>query len=179
MQLTASCERLSNTRLFRHWSVVNETHIPAIQDPSSAHPRVSLQTQDPGRKGGAAGSSGQGSCTPGRVKPDCRLPRAARLNDDVLIRVLRSATRHRGRWFIVHCMRNEVGHARVLVRVAKKIVRSAVGRNSVRRCVREVFRRQRASLPASDYFISLVRPFTEPTLPEARQDLRKLLQSDH
>jgi ribonuclease P protein component len=179
MQLTASCEQLSNTRLFRHWSVVNETHIPAIQDPSAAHPRVSRQTQDSGRQGGAAGSPRQGSRTLGRVKPDCRLPRAARLNDDVRISVLRSATRRRGRWFIVHCMRNEVGHARVLVRVAKKIVRSAVGRNRVRRCVREVFRLERASLPASDYFVSLVRPYTKPTLLDARQDLGKLLQSDH
>ena len=72
---------------------------------------------------------------------------------------------------------NELGYARVLVRVAKQVLASAVARNRMRRCVREVFRQRRAGLPAFDYFISLVQPYTDTSLRAARQELERLLHT--
>jgi ribonuclease P protein component len=107
----------------------------------------------------------------------CRLPRATRLNDERRISAFRSAPRQRGRWFAVSRLGNDVGHARLLVRVAKKVVPRAVDRNRIKRGVREAFRHQRANLPASDYLISLVRAYAEPAAMEARRELERLLQS--
>jgi len=54
---------------------------------------------------------------------------------------------------------------------------SAVARNRMRRCVREVFRQRREGLPATDYFVSLVASYRELNLTAARRELERLLRS--
>jgi ribonuclease P protein component len=70
---------------------------------------------------------------------------------------------------------NEVGYARILIRVAKQVLRSAVERNRMKRCVREVFRHHRGELASFDFFVSLIQPYKHPSLLDARQELEQLL----
>ncbi|RPI47425.1 MAG: ribonuclease P protein component [Betaproteobacteria bacterium] len=93
------------------------------------------------------------------------------------VNALRAAARVSGRWFVVRRCVNQVGFACLLVRVAKQVLRSAVARNRIRRCVREVFRQERSRLPEFDYFVSLIRPYREASLEPARQELKRLLLS--
>ncbi|MCC6535166.1 MAG: ribonuclease P protein component [Burkholderiales bacterium] len=107
----------------------------------------------------------------------CRLPRAARIRSDQRAEELRSAARSRGRWFVLRRCGNDLGYARVLIRVAKHVMASAVARNRMRRCIREVFRHERSRLPAFDYFIALIHPYKEASLDPARRELARLLQT--
>ena len=111
------------------------------------------------------------------MRSACRFPRTARIRGDADVRALQSAARQRGRWFLVRYAANDEGYARLAVRVAKRVSPSAVTRNRMRRCVREVFRQQRAELPALDYFISLVNAYRESSLASARRELEHLLRS--
>ena len=70
---------------------------------------------------------------------------------------------------------NGLGQARLAVRIAKKVVKGAVGRNRIRRCVKELFRQLRPQLPPTDFLVSLGHPYGEPTLQSARQELERLL----
>lgn len=105
----------------------------------------------------------------------CRLPRSARLSDDKRIEIFRSAARVRGHWFVVRPTPNAVGYARVLIRVAKRVIRGAVARNRIKRCVREVFRRKRTDLPHYDYLVSVINHYAEPSLVAARRELEHML----
>ena len=48
--------------------------------------------------------------------------------------------RYSGRWFTVFAVHNEVAHHRLGLVVAKRLARTSVARNAVKRMVREVFR---------------------------------------
>jgi len=111
------------------------------------------------------------------VNSRCRLPRTARIANDERAEILRAAPRQRGRWFVVRRAGNDQQYARVMIRVAKPVLRSAVARNRIKRCVREVFRHQRALLPPFDFFVSLIYPYKEPSLLAAQQELKRLLRS--
>ncbi|MGH8663861.1 MAG: ribonuclease P protein component [Burkholderiales bacterium] len=104
-----------------------------------------------------------------------RLPRAARIRDEISLRPLQRAGRARGRWFVAAAMANGLGESRLAVRVAKKVMKSAVARNRMRRCVREVFRHLRAAFVPSDFLVSLVQPYRSRSLQAARQELERLL----
>jgi ribonuclease P protein component len=104
-----------------------------------------------------------------------RLPRAARIRDEISLRALQRAGRARGRWFVAAAMPNGLGESRLAVRVAKKVMKSAVARNRIRRCVREVFRQLRPTFGASDFLVSLVQPYRSRSLQAARQELERLL----
>ena len=54
----------------------------------------------------------------------------------------------RGRFYMVHYRPNSLDTARLGVVVAKKLAKRANVRNLVKRIAREIFRRQRAELPA-------------------------------
>jgi ribonuclease P protein component len=110
------------------------------------------------------------------VKFGCRLPPAARIRSDERAKILQAAPRVRGRWFLVRWASNDLGYARLLVRTAKHVARSAVVRNRIRRGVREVFRLRREKLASCDYFVSLIQPYNESDLGPARQELDRLLR---
>jgi ribonuclease P protein component len=109
------------------------------------------------------------------VTPRLRLPRAARIHEERTFQALRAAPRVRGRWFMVAAVPNGLERSRLAVRVAKKVMRSAVARNRVRRSVKETFRLQRAALAPADFLVSLVRPYCEQTLHPAREEVGRLL----
>ena len=177
LRLTARRRGLSNTRLFRHRSDAHEAHLSAIEDASSANSRISCPPCNPRRARRAAGAPRQGPGSPGSVRSGCRLPRTARIRSDERARTLQAAGRQRGRWFLLRRAENDEGYARLLVRIAKPVMPSAVARNRMRRCVREVFRQRRASLTAIDYFVSLIQPYRESNLALARQELERLLEA--
>jgi ribonuclease P protein component len=110
------------------------------------------------------------------VSGGLRLPRAARIRDEPSIHRLQSATRARGRWFAIAAIGNGRDQSRLLVRIAKKVLKSAVARNRMRRCVKEVFRRHRAQLAVRDFLVFLIRPYREQTLDAARRELEQLLR---
>ena len=175
-QLTPFERRRSNTRLFRGWESVDETHLSTLEDASHPHAWLSSTAQDARRTGGAARAARKGKGSPRSVNDDCRLPRTARLSDDKAIEGFRSAARlQRGRWFVVRWVRNAVGYPRLAVRVGKRAVKTAVARNRIRRLVRETFRSRRAALPADDFLVSVRADVTGVTMAEARQDLERLL----
>lgn len=80
-----------------------------------------------------------------------------------------------GRWFAVAAAPNGLAHSRLAVRVAKKLVKTAVARNRIRRCVKEVFRVQQSAFAPTDFLVSLIRPYGERTLQPAREELGRLL----
>jgi ribonuclease P protein component len=51
---------------------------------------------------------------------------------------------------------NQVGHARLGMIVAKRLLARAVDRNRVKRCVRESFRLVLPELPACDFVVRLI-----------------------
>ena len=103
-----------------------------------------------------------------------RLPRSARLNDDQRIESFRSTARFRGRWFMVRPRSNDLGYARLAIRIAKRVERTAVARNRLKRCVREVFRRKQRELSRFDYLVTVVGRYAEPSLDAARRELEHL-----
>ena len=105
-----------------------------------------------------------------------RLPRSARLTDAGTIRSFNAASARRGRWFLIRRVQSEAGYSRLLIRVAKKVVRAAVDRNRIRRCIKESFRLRRLAIPAADYCITVKATFSAATLREVRRELERLLQ---
>ncbi|WP_374356666.1 ribonuclease P protein component [Chitinimonas sp.] len=78
-------------------------------------------------------------------------------------------------WFQVWSKPNSLGQARVGVVVAKKIVKRAVGRNRIKRLVRETFRLHAAELQALDLIIRAKQPVCRAKAGEARAALLRLL----
>ncbi len=68
-------------------------------------------------------------------------------------RVFDDAQRSRDRCFTVLFCHNTVGHPRLGLAISKRRVRRAVGRNRLKRIVRESFRRHRYSLPPADIVV--------------------------
>ncbi|MDR2032327.1 MAG: ribonuclease P protein component [Azoarcus sp.] len=81
----------------------------------------------------------------------------------------------RGRFYTLHYRPNEAGGARLGVTVAKKLVKRANVRNLVKRIAREVFRRQRASLPACDVVARLHAPIAGARRADLDHDMRQLM----
>jgi ribonuclease P protein component len=81
----------------------------------------------------------------------------------------------RGRWFAVAARASTLPCSRLAVRVAKRVMKSAVARNRMRRCVKEVFRQRRHAFAPADFLVSLIHPYREDTLSAARQELERLL----
>jgi len=175
--LTRMRAGLSNTELFSlRASSRNETHLSAFENTAKPYARLSSAAQDARRTCGPACTPRQGTRPACRVSIRLRLPRAARIQDDPSVRTLRNAARNRGRWFLVAAMTNGTDRGRLLVRVAKKVMKSAVARNRMRRCVKEVFRQQRTALAPRDFLVSLIQPYREASLEPARRELERLFR---
>ncbi|KAI5915546.1 ribonuclease P protein component [Thauera sp. 2A1] len=81
----------------------------------------------------------------------------------------------RGRYFMLHYRPNGLDTARLGVVVAKKLAKRANVRNLVKRIARELFRRQRTSLPMHDLVVRLHAPVAKATRAELNHDLLGLL----
>ena len=67
---------------------------------------------------------------------------------------------------------NTLGHARLGMVIAKRLLSRAVDRNRVRRCVRETFRLQQQDLPACDFVVRLI---AKPVAGKEARDLARTL----
>jgi len=63
---------------------------------------------------------------------------------------------------------NTLGHARLGMVIAKRVLPRAVDRNRIKRCIRETFRLQRQNLPGCDFVVRLLGK------PEAGNEARDL-----
>lgn len=86
----------------------------------------------------------------------------------------------RGRWLTLHLLaRPADAGCRLGLVVPKKLLRTAVSRNRVKRLIREAFRQQRASLVTADYVFRLAArpaPRGEPLpIEHLRRDLASIL----
>jgi ribonuclease P protein component len=88
-----------------------------------------------------------------------RLHDARLVNKADFDRVFADNQRARTDYVMVMAHPNQVGHARLGMIVAKRLLARAVDRNRVKRCVRESFRLVLPELPACDFVVRLiVRP---------------------
>lgn len=115
------------------------------------------------------------------MTPSLRFTRRMRIPDPRdFQRAFREGNRARGDTLIVVCRQNELGRTRLGLSVGKKIWRSAVRRNRVRRVFREAFRLTQHELPAhSDLILMAARPALEPELDATCRELVALAHKAH
>jgi len=95
-------------------------------------------------------------------------------------RVFRGGSRARSDLMIVAVHENDLGHSRLGLSVGKRIWKSAVRRNRVRRIFREAFRLGQHELPSGlDIVLIPAQPKLEPTLVEARAQLIAMANKAH
>jgi ribonuclease P protein component len=78
--------------------------------------------------------------------------------------------RFRSTHLVLNTIPNTQGATRLGVSVSKKHVRSAVGRNTIKRLVREYFRLHQHELPGVDVSVALLAPVVA-TVPTVRTEL--------
>ena len=120
-----------------------DTQAPPRQGPRPAHAvrrsaPVATTSNDPGLTGGSGN----------RFRKNNRLLDAADFG-----RVFKQAKRSRDPLFTVLCRRNKSNPARLGLAISKKHCRQAVGRNRIKRLVRESFRRNQALLTGLDIVV--------------------------
>ena len=120
----------------------------------------------------------------GRTGTIKNMKRAARYRFSRAMRLLKaddfssvfSLRRSRGdAWFQVLTAPNGLSHARLGLVVGKKVDRRAVGRNAIKRLVRELFRASSDGLAGLDIVVRARRPVSRSERQEARAALQALL----
>lgn len=112
------------------------------------------------------------SVSPYPLRPSS-FPRDSRLlKPEEFERVFKENERARTDSLLVMVRPNALGHARLGMIVAKRLLPRAVDRNRVKRCVRERFRVQRHDLPACDF---VVRLMAKPVAGKESNDLARAL----
>lgn len=109
------------------------------------------------------------------MSQDARLRATQRLGAADVEATLRRGRRHSSARLSLYCRPNRLAYARLALIVPKKLVRTAVQRNRVRRLAREAFRQTQAQLLGQDCVIRATRPpGSEPfSLPEMRDLLAR------
>jgi ribonuclease P protein component len=85
-------------------------------------------------------------------------------------RVFAENQRARTDFLLVMACPNPVGHPRLGMVIAKRLLARAVDRNRVKRCVRESFRQVLPDLPACDFVVRLI---ARPTPGDEARDLSR------
>ena len=155
----------------------HETHLSALHRPPQAYPRFSCPHEDQVRPCGDQRPSRQRPRTSGSLI-DTRPEKAGsiRFHDARLVnkadfdRVFAENQRARTDFVMVMVRPNQVGHPRLGMIVAKRLLARAVDRNRVKRCVRESFRQVMAELPACDFVVRLI---ARPVPGEEARDLSR------
>jgi ribonuclease P protein component len=107
-----------------------------------------------------------------------RFPRRAQLRASAQFQaVFGGGTRFSGPLFRLQVLpaRDDASEARLGMTVSKRVDKRAVGRNRVRRQIRETFRQQRAQLPPGDYVFQARPEAAQVDNPGLRHALLKLL----
>lgn len=95
-------------------------------------------------------------------------------------RVYREGSRARSDLFTVAVRPNGLAHTRLGLSIGKRIWKSAVRRNYVRRVFREAFRLEQHALPPGlDLVLIPARPKLVPPLAEAREQLVSMAEKAH
>ncbi len=113
---------------------------------------------------------------------DLRLPRDARLTGaHAFDRVFASRKARSGRYFRIHYLVPDPpgASARLGMTVSRRVARSAVERNRVRRQIRESFRLQRPGLAALDFVVRALPGAAAIDSAELRQSLNDLWSRFH
>lgn len=106
-----------------------------------------------------------------------RFPRAYRIRAGRdFTRAYREGRRARGDVLILVGSPNGLGHPRLGLSVGKKIWKSAVKRNRIRRVFREAFRLSAKDLPPLDFVLIPAAPRLKPSTPETAQELVRLAE---
>jgi ribonuclease P protein component len=85
---------------------------------------------------------------------DARLPRRARLTGRlVFTRVFAQPIKSSDRYFTVLARSNDLAYSRLGLAISRKVARSAVARNRLKRIVRESFRHHQAGLAGLDIVV--------------------------
>ena len=126
--------------------------------------------------------------TRARIVPDQRFPPTRRLHRpqefEQVLRGSRSeagtdAVRRRGgQWFALAVRPNGLGHSRMGIIAARRVVPHAVARNRHKRLIREAFRTSQAGLQGFDMVVRVVRPATNRQAERAaREELVRLMSA--
>jgi ribonuclease P protein component len=86
-----------------------------------------------------------------------RLRRTQRLQSAAVGAALKSGRIARAQRFVLHSIVNPIGYPRLALVVPKRLVKSAVGRNRIKRFARESFRQRQAELGGHDFVLRLTR----------------------
>lgn len=106
---------------------------------------------------------------------DVRFPRTARLRKPAEFKhCFATGERAGGRYFRLVKSHGDV--ARLGIAISRKVDKTSVERNRVRRTVREWFRLHRATLPPADYFISAKHEASGAAGAALRRDLEHLFR---
>ena len=134
----------------------NETHFPAIEDPSCAYARLPRAHEDRRRPQGPVGPAGQGpraACRLTRVPAPSPTARAARYRlrgAAAFETVFRTGARHDGHFLQLIAAPAAKAPGRVGFVIGRKTMRKAVDRNRLRRRLRESVRAARPAIEAFD-----------------------------
>ncbi|MFQ3582430.1 MAG: ribonuclease P protein component [Chloracidobacterium sp.] len=91
-------------------------------------------------------------------------------------RVYRHGKQLHSSFFTIFVVPNQLGRTRIGITTSRKLSKSAVVRNRCRRLIREVFRRQRATLPASwDMVVNAKFPLTTATYGLIEKEFARLM----
>jgi ribonuclease P protein component len=111
------------------------------------------------------------------MTPRFRFPRAFRIRSKRdFARIYREGRRARGSILLVVGAPNGRSHPRLGLSVGKKIWKSAVKRNRVRRVFREAFRLSARELPPLDLILIPAAPKLKPDTASTARELRRLAQ---
>lgn len=109
------------------------------------------------------------------MESNLRFPRAYRIRSgSTFSHVYRAGRRARGSVLIVVAAENGLGHPRLGLSVGKKIWKSAVKRNRIRRVFRESFRLCAPELPPLDFVLIPAEKGLRPNTKETRAELLRL-----
>ncbi|MCG6871043.1 MAG: ribonuclease P protein component [Gammaproteobacteria bacterium] len=111
------------------------------------------------------------------VRSPCGFPKDRRLLTSKQFRdVVTQKARTRDQNFRVHTRPNSLQHARLGLTVSRRVDRRAVGRNRLKRVIREWFRANRERLPGMDLVVIAATPAAGLPNPQLRMVLEKLWQ---
>lgn len=129
-----------------------------------------------GQKAGRDSLSDEPS-RPTAERPRQRFPAALRLNDPAAFeRAFKARRPQQGRFFAVHSARNALPYGRLGMVVARRTARSSVGRNGLKRLIREIFRTRLQELSGWDWVVRVKAAPTYSARQEARSELASLLK---
>jgi ribonuclease P protein component len=165
--------------------LTDEAYLPAEQSAAQANSRFSRAHGDQEGPTGVEPASRQGTqashpVTHGRGVPIGSFTFSARQrlrNQSEFEHVYKSGQRHNQTYFQVIARANTLGFARLGLSIAARAIPRAVGRNRIRRLVREVFRLSQHELPALDLVVATRPAADAASAAELRADLARALSA--